>query len=101
MTTVLFTHDSCYIKLCSPRKLVKEEKQSQNVVSEDESSFNSSTTVTNQSFLSPSKERQHCSIILKTILCKHASKTLLDNTSKRVLKYSPISVVENTSVTQW
>ena len=50
-------HDSCYIKFCSPRKLAKvekrKEKQSQNKLSQDQSSFNSSTTVPNESFSSP------------------------------------------------
>ena len=47
--TNFFVHDSCYIKFCSPRKLAqakkRKEKQSQNVVPEYKSSFNSSTTV--------------------------------------------------------
>ena len=51
----LFMYDSCYIKLCSATKLVqvekRKEKQSQNVVSPDESSFNSSTTITKASNL--------------------------------------------------
>ena len=50
-------HDSCYIKLCNPSKLAQVEKrkenQSQNIVSPDESSFNSSTTVRDESFSSP------------------------------------------------
>ena len=54
-------HDSCYIKLCSPRKLAqakkRKEKQSQNVVTQDESSFNSSTTITDESFSSPPPKR--------------------------------------------
>ena len=54
-------HDSCYIKLCSPRKSAqaekRKEKQSQNVVFEDESSFNSSTTVTDESFSSQLPKR--------------------------------------------
>ena len=52
----LFMHDSCYVKLCRPKKLAQakkcKEKQSQNVVSQDKSSFNSSTTLTNESFSS-------------------------------------------------
>ena len=55
--TDLFMHDSSYIKLCSPRKLAqvekRKEKQSQNVVFQDESNFNSSPTVTDESFSSP------------------------------------------------
>ena len=55
--TDLFMHDSSYIKLCSPRKLAqvekRKEKQSQNVVFQVESSFNSSPTVTDESFSSP------------------------------------------------
>ena len=50
----LFMHASCYIKLCRPRKLVQveksKEKQLQNVVSQDECSLNSSTTVTDETF---------------------------------------------------
>ena len=59
--TGLFMHDSCYIKLCSPTKLAqaekRKEKQPQNVVSQDESSFNSSTTVTVKSFSFPPPKR--------------------------------------------
>ena len=59
--TGLFIHDSCYIKLCSPTKLAqaekRKEKQPQNVVSQDESSFNSSTTVTVKSFSFPLPKR--------------------------------------------
>ena len=54
-------HDICYLKLYSPRKLPRIEKpkeeQSQYVVSQDESSFSSSTTVTNESFSSPPSTR--------------------------------------------
>ena len=54
-------HDSCYINLCSGRKLAqaekRKEKEPQNVVSQDESSFNSSTTVTEESFSSPPPKR--------------------------------------------
>ena len=50
-------NDSCYIKLSSARKLAqakkRKEKQSQNVLSQDESSFNSSTIVTDKSLSSP------------------------------------------------
>ena len=57
----LFMHDSCYINLCSGRKLAqaekRKEKEPQNVVSQDESSFNSSTTVTEESFSSPPPKR--------------------------------------------
>ena len=56
-----FMLDSCYLRLCSTRKLAQaekcKEKQFQNVVSQDESSFNSSTTVTNKSFSSPPPKR--------------------------------------------
>ena len=61
--TGLFMHDSCCIKLCSPRKLYQEEilkeKQLQSVVSEDRSSCSSSTTVTDESFSSPPPKRTH------------------------------------------
>ena len=54
----LFMRD---IRLCRARKLAqtekRKEKQSQNVVSQDEISFNSSTTVTNKSFSSPQPKR--------------------------------------------
>ena len=59
--TGLFMHNSCYIKLCSPRNLAqsqkRKEKQSQNVASEDESSFNSGTTITDESFSFPAPKR--------------------------------------------
>ena len=54
-------HDSCYIKLYSARKLAqaekRKEKQWQNVVSQDEGSFNRSTTVNDESFSSSSPKR--------------------------------------------
>ena len=57
----LFMHNSCYIKLYSARKLAqaekRKEKQWQNVVSQDESSFNRSTTVNDESFSSPPPKR--------------------------------------------
>ena len=57
----LFMHDSCYIKLGSARNLAqaekRKEKQAQNVASQDETSFNSSTTVTDESFSSPPPKR--------------------------------------------
>ena len=59
--TCVFMHNSCYIKLCSPRKLAqaekRKEKQLQNVVSQDESSFNTSSTVTDKSFSFPPPKR--------------------------------------------
>ena len=60
-------HDSCYIKLSSSRKLAqmkkRKEKQSQNIVSQDESSFSSGLTVTDESFsFQPAKYT--CSVVL-------------------------------------
>ena len=66
--TGLFVHDSCYIKLCSPRRLVQaekhKEKQSQNIASQDKSSFNSTTTMTNKIFSSlPPKHTRIAGIV--------------------------------------
>ena len=68
-------HDSCYIKVCSPRKLAqaqkRKEKQSQNVVTQDESSFNSSTTLTDESFSSPPPKRTHSAGKLNLLHSEH------------------------------
>ena len=84
----LFMHDSCYIKLGSARNLAqaekRKEKQVQNVASQDETSFNSSTTVTDESFSSPPPKRTRSAGIVhyktKCIWCfkgsdkKHSSR---------------------------
>ena len=65
--TCLFMLDNYYIKLCCPSKSAqakqRKEKQLQNIVSQDESSFNSGTTVIDESFSSlPPKHTHNASI---------------------------------------
>ena len=67
-------HDSCYISLCNARKLAqaekRKEKHSQNVVSQDESSFNTSTTVSKETFSSsPPKRTRSAGIVHNKTKC--------------------------------
>ena len=65
--TRLFMHNSCYIKLCiqgSQRKWKTVNKSSHRTLSKDESSFNSSTTVTKENFSSSSLNRTHTASVV-------------------------------------
>ena len=88
--TGLSMHDSCYIKLCSPRKLTQAEKrkqkQLQHIVSEDESGFKSNTAVTDNSFSSLPNERTH------TVGIVHDKTNIFDVSRDHIKSTQTISV---------